>query len=105
MKLSIDKNDLVLKNQRDIFIKFSSPDKAFSKTISAYYKRLGVSELDFSLSTVSSGCCNLIFSTGYQVLISPVIAFELANRMILLNDKLKLPTVTTVEADEEEASN
>jgi hypothetical protein len=101
MKLIIDKTNLILKNYKDSIIRFPSPDKEFAKSITKYYDTIGVKELDFYLSTISSGSSILIFSTGYQVILSPVLSFELANRMILLNDKLKFPQINTVEAEEE----
>jgi hypothetical protein len=101
MKLIIDKTNLILKNHKDSIIRFPSPDKEFAKSITKYYDTIGVKELDFYLSTISSGSSILIFSTGYQVILSPVLSFELANRMILLNDKLKFPQINTVEAEEE----
>jgi hypothetical protein len=101
MKLSINQDKITLKNASNYSLSFNSPDITFTKAVKAYLKRVGKDELDVALRTISSGQNLLTFlDTRYQILVSPIVAMELANRMILLNDKLKIPTVSTPEDEE-----
>ncbi len=87
MLISIDSKDyLTLKNsETNKSIKFISPDVYFSQALRAYCEYENMSEVEFSIRTISSGESMLLFSSGYQILVSSLVAFELANRMILLN--------------------
>jgi len=89
MKISIDdKNYITITNSKNKHsIKFISPDEYFSLALKAYCEYIGQEEIDFTLRTFSSSESVVVFNLGYQVLVSSLVAFELANRMILLNDK------------------
>lgn len=93
MKLLIKNNNLIIKNKSK-YLKFLCKDQDFIKTVKALYNRFGVEEMEFSLKTISSRHYSILFPKhAYQVIISPAVSFELANRMILLNEKLKKPVL------------
>ena len=96
MKLLIENDKLILKNNNK-YIKFSCPDENFINAVKAYFNRFDIKEASFSVSNPLSGQHYVIFSSGYQILVSTGVSFELVNRMILLNDKLKQPIINDEE--------
>lgn len=96
MKLLIENDKLILNNNNK-YIKFSCSDENFINAVKAYYERFDIKEAKFSVRTPLSGQHVVIFSSGYQILVSPAVSFELTNRMILLNDKLKQSIINDEE--------
>ena len=95
MKISINKDNskLHLENANKKCIDFALFDPKTIEAIDAYLKKQKLESLDFKLRTVSSGAHRIQFSTGYEILIPSSTAFEIANRMILLNKALAYPEV------------
>jgi len=108
MKILVDKQkaSIILENDAGNSLSFSTSDVSSLQAIDAYLEREKANSLDFKLITIVSGNHLLQFSTGYQINVSSALAFDIANRMILLNRTLQYPAVhNEADASESEIEN
>jgi hypothetical protein len=91
-----EKNEFII-THNDNKIIFKCLDENTFKAVQGYLFKINKKELEFYINTISIDRVLMIFSTGYKLLIPPLMGSEIMNRMILLNNKLKFPVINTQE--------
>ena len=100
MLISIKNKNINLINQRGKTLSFELSDDVVLMSIKAFLEKCPQSA-DFKLSVESNDRRYIIFSNGYKLLINKISFFEIANRMILLNNKLVFPKLNIEDNSEE----
>lgn len=101
LRIKTKDKKIIMYNDLGRDITFELSQKHIFAVIKKNIDKINKDGVTFSMEKLGNGICHLILDMQHRIMIPELSAYEISSRMMLLNDKLIMPSENIVDGDEQ----